>query len=135
MKGLILLGIGFDVISTFLKWGDPNLYLPWSLSLSRGYILPRRGLFPLVSVLMKIGAVAAWIGFILLEFLEERHRMGYLLVLASAFLSLSAAAVFSSTGVPVSWGMYSAAVGGMLKIVAVILGNIGIEIVYDGMEG
>ena len=31
VKGLILLGIGFDVISTFLKWGDPNLYLPWSI--------------------------------------------------------------------------------------------------------
>jgi len=31
VKGLILLGIGFDVISTFLQWGDPNLYLPWSI--------------------------------------------------------------------------------------------------------
>ncbi|MFQ6053993.1 MAG: hypothetical protein ACE5OO_07195, partial [Candidatus Bathyarchaeia archaeon] len=80
VRALILLGFLLDLISTFLYWGEPRLYLPWSIPILEGYFLPRAGRYPLVSILMKGGTIGAWTGFIVYEFRPNRRRTAYMAV-------------------------------------------------------
>jgi len=126
---LIICGALLDVASTLLPWGANQSYLPWSLIVGQGALLPASE-FLTVSALSKAAAVVAWAGVVLYEYVERR-TVPYGTILASSVLSSLAVALFAITGTPASWGAYLALIGGVLLAVGVLIERLELEVVVD----
>ena len=129
LRTLLLVAVILIAASTFLAWGSPALYLPWSIRPLGGYILPRWGRYALISFLVRIGAICGWIGYLLLE-LSDRRVIAYLIIAFSGAITLTSIILFTLTGLKLSIGAYLALVGGCLELISCFLGNVEIEIVW-----
>ena len=133
LKVILLISISLIALSTFLAWGHPKLYLPWSIRITGGYRLPYSDWFPLISILIRLGALSGWAGYLTLEYTPHRG-VSYIIITLSGIVTIISVIFFTITGTKPSIGAYMALIGGFLELIFILIANIEVEIILNENE-
>jgi len=129
LRTLLLVAVILIAASTFLAWGSPALYLPWSIRIGKGYTLPRVNKYAFASFLVRLGAILGWVGYLILE-LGSYGILTYLIIASAGILTITSVVLFTLTGLKLFIGAYIALTGGILELIFCFLENAEIKIVW-----
>ena len=135
-----VLGIFLCLLSSFLPWATFivfDLYLPWSLLLNLGRpprYFPMKPAYLIIGITIRVAAGLGWAGFLSCIYKDRFRRLSTLLFLSSGAVSLASVIYFFILNNSVSWGFYSALVGGILTFSSALFDLLGIEIVLESEE-
>jgi hypothetical protein len=133
--GTFVLAIGcvFDVLSTFLPWGQMgNLfwYLPLSIPIGwRPIFMEETTPIWTITIAIKLAILTGIAGFILYKY--SKDRLSALALVVSICFSCVSFAVAFMGGMIVSFGFYVLVLGCGMKLFSLILNYVEVELVVD----